>query len=268
MLSRERRLIPDAVSIDMNPPSKPTLRQSANRYLLGKIYLTGKCVLTVVVATGVLLVALGAAGICLLTTTNWLWGIIGFGVAIAIFGATLQLTLRYLTALEVRSHEAAPLRTQVETCSDVASVPDLIELLQFGDEGVRRLAARSLCRLLPDVDPATASRLHRNHRQILKDHLHGDDVALILAILRMYGRFGNESVLEVVRELASGPASSPLEQSIRTEAGITLRRVRESLTRPGSQLLRPSQAPLLEEALLRAAAPAETPTEELLRPSG
>jgi hypothetical protein len=198
---------------------------------------------------------------------NWLGllGVIGSGT---VFGMTTQL---HRLVLSFKQAEAAQ---KLAAYDNVQGISPLAEALEWPEPAIREMAAKSLIRLLPQLNASDAGLLTVTARGCLYRCLRMGNARkeepLLCAILKALEQVGDEAALPYVKRLAEGHAVTRAQKRVQQkaleclpflESGASQRRGSDILLRPSSSdsaqpdiLLRPATASPVTEStqLLRA----------------
>ncbi len=154
---------------------------------------------------------------------------------------------------------------------DLRDIEALAHALKLPDAEVRGYAAEKLCPLLDRVMAENAACLAPETRQILCDCLRIErartDFALLIAILSLLTKIGDDEAMPAVRRLATAEFCYNAEERTVMAARDCLRVLhgRHVKKRERTTLLRPSASETPTEELLRPANASDTPPELLLR---
>ena len=191
------------------------------------------------------------------------------GIVISVVVAVSAILLiAWRWALDVDIRCTRELSKAIKDCTELRDLPQLVTLLSSCDRTIRFSAAQSLRCLLDASDSATLRSLSSSHCRTLERQLTGRDFNLTLSLLRAVSRTGDLRYLNVLERMEKADARFALEKEIKKEACSTAESIRARQNRSSETLLRPSEIPTQQDALLRPAAVSEDRvSEELLRAS-
>jgi hypothetical protein len=213
-------------------------------------------------------------GVCFGAGIVWLWGIFQHDKFIQIMSVSALMGMALWAVLETTlfSRKDRALWEEVAQVEGVMFVPLVLDLLVSHATPPKSLEESGLMErwfdTLKQIKPTHAHLFTNQHLEYVNGYfLEADittnleDIKYTREVIYFISQVGNERSYRVLRDFADNTSDSPELQELFAYAKQCLKSVQENYEQRTHKfiLLRPSEEPNLDDELLRAVAPEETP---------